>query len=253
MDSLLSLFTLNKANPVSAWFAFVFGLGSVICTVSVGIPQLVNLLKTKKTPEGTNFVTFWVFFSGIVGWMLIGAWDPAEVKMSVAAYANIVSAFILSYTIFFSYKYSDKKNIQKKAPLALMFSLGISTLAATLSIWALVADLHMPDKLMSVMIVLFPLLTTLSFLPVVFKSLEQKKFQGMSPGMLYTLLAINIFWMLYWITLAINRGDAGSDILTAMVWQTLALLIYSSQVYLLHMDKCLIRKRILRKRCKTDK
>ncbi|MCS4536617.1 MULTISPECIES: PQ-loop domain-containing transporter [unclassified Mycoplasma] len=230
---LLKLFILDSSHPVSAWFAFIFGVLSVILTISVGIPQFVHLIKTKKTEDGTKFYSFWMFFTGVVGWMLIGAWDPSQVKMTATMFANLVSSFILSGTIFLSYKYSSKIKKQKFSIPALIISLSISTLAASLSIWGYVANKHMPVKLMSVVILIFPMLTSFSFLPGAIKSLEEKKFSGMSKGMLFTLLFINIMWLGYWIFLGINRGDFDSNILTSIVWQSISLSIYSSQVYLM--------------------
>ncbi|BAP00772.1 hypothetical protein MCAL160_0004 [Mycoplasmopsis californica HAZ160_1] len=240
-DFLKNFFTLNPQNKVSAYFAFIFGLSSIILTISVGIPQLVSLLKTKKTSKGVNFYTFWIFFTGVVGWAFIGSWDPNPAKMVAAAYANMVSAFIFSFTIFFSYKYSETTKIRKKAWLSLVISLFISGVITALAIWGIVEKKQMNKHLFDVCIVLFPMLTTLSFFPVALKSLEQKRFTGMSKGMLYTLLFINVAWLLYWISLAFNRNGLDSGIITSITWQTAALLIYLSQVILLikneHDDK----------------
>ncbi|QBF34327.1 hypothetical protein EG856_00020 [Mycoplasmopsis phocirhinis] len=235
--TLLKLFRLDHQHPISAWFAFLFGVLSVILTLSVGIPQLVHLIKTKKTQKETKFYSFWMFFTGVIGWMILGALDTNQTKMSATMFANLISAFILSTTIYFSYKYSEIKKRKKFALKALIISLIVSAIAASISIWGYVKNIHMPVKLMAVLILIFPMLTSFSFLPGAIKSLEEKKFGGMSKVMLYTLLLLNLMWLGYWIFLGINRGDFDSNILTSIVWQSISISIYISQVYLMILNR----------------
>lgn len=247
-QKILDIYTLKADSPISGWIAWVFATISIILTVSIGVPQLVYLLKNKDTGEGVNFYSFWIVLVGAIGWMLIGSWDVAEVKMAASAIANMLSLLLFIFTIFFTYKYARNKAKRKQAWIALTVAVVAVALSSALAIYGLVGkdangnQLRMWPQLHAVCVVVFPMLTTFSFFPSVIKSLEQKRFMGMSKGMLFTLVSINITWIIYRINLGINNKEFTTGLITTMVWQFVSLSIYLSQVYLL------IRQYVINKR-----
>ncbi|MBU4690441.1 hypothetical protein KQ874_01895 [Mycoplasma sp. ES3157-GEN-MYC] len=231
-NTVLGFLNLTSAEPISAWFTWLFGMTSLIFTVLIGLPQLIHLIKTKETSPEVKYYSFWLFFSGIVGWMILGSWDVTNPKMLATAYSNMAASYIFSLTLFFLYLYSPDKSRRKHAWLVLLISMGIAIASTVLSLFGIVQDRHMNPKLMVVAVTIFPMLTTFSFLPSVIRSFENRKFDGMSVPMLICMVCVNFFWLLYWVTLAINRGDLDSNILSAMMWQTISFLIYFSQFIL---------------------
>lgn len=169
--------------------------------------------------------------------MLIGSWDSSPQKMVGAAYANMVCSIIFSFTLFFSYKYSQNIKKRKTSYFVLIITLSISLIAIAFSLWGILANKHFPPTLMRVFLIVFPFLTTTSFLPSALQSFEQKKFGGMSKGMLFTLLFINTTWLLYWIALGFNRNEFNGDIIATIIWQGISFIMYSGLAILVFIEK----------------
>lgn len=49
----------------------ILGILGAITTIGLGIPQLIQQLKTKKTGK-VNFASFWIFYVGITLWVIYG-------------------------------------------------------------------------------------------------------------------------------------------------------------------------------------
>ncbi|MBZ4204536.1 PQ-loop repeat-containing protein [Mycoplasma tauri] len=239
LEQIFGIYTLDANYPISGWIAWTFATISIILTVIVGLPQLIYLLKNKDTGEGVNFYSFWIVFTGSIGWMLIGSWDVAPVKMAASAIANMLSLCLFIFTIYFTYRYARNEQKRKKAWIAALVSSLIVVAASALAIYGLVGKnskgeaLKMWPQLHAVCVVVFPMFTTFAFFPSVIKSLEQKRFMGMSKGMLFTIISINVTWIIYRFNLGINNREFTSGLITTMVWQFVSLSIYLSQVYLL--------------------
>lgn len=229
--------SLDFNKPASAWIAWVFGIVSIILTIGVGVPQLISLIKNKDTGDGIKYYTFWIFFSGILGWTIIGSFDAAETKKLATAIANMVSSIIFAITIFLSYLYSRDQKRKSMAYIIGAFSITLALTIAAVSLYGIIANKRMPGWLMNISVWVFPVLTTFSFLPAAISSFMKGKFEGMSSGMLITLLTLNIGWLGYWIALGLNSSfDFALNM--AIVWQVLALLIYLSLTVLLTVNVC---------------
>ncbi|AIA29735.1 hypothetical protein MCFN_03105 [Mycoplasmopsis californica] len=233
VEKFFNIYNLDKTYLVSGWFAWIFATISITLTVSVGIPQLVYLLKNKDTGEGVNFYSFWIVFVGSIGWMLIGSWDIQPVKMVASSIANMLSLSIFIFTIFFTYKYARDEKKRKQAWKVLIIAALVVAFAANIAIYGLVKDKRMWPQLHAICVIIFPMLTTFSFFPSVIKSLEQKRFMGMSKGMLFTIISINVTWVCYRVAVGFNNNEFTAGLITTMVWQFVSLAIYLSQVYLL--------------------
>lgn len=227
MNKLFNIFTLNKENAAWGWVAIIFGSLAALLTISMGIPQLIHMIKTKKTGS-VKYYSYWTFYFALFFWILVGSFDIDDNKMVVSGYANIICAFIYCFTMWALYHYSDSKK-RRKAQWPILFSLLATTATiSSLGIWGIVTNKHMENNTFSVLMIIIPIITTFAFAPLILKQFETKDFSGMSIFMTLVMASANLAWIIYWIALIGNSRNV-NKLLTPLVWQVISLIIYVAQ------------------------
>lgn len=84
----------------------IFGVLGAIATIGLGIPQLIEQIKTKKTGK-VNYVSFWIFYAGILLWVIYGLFAGADYWQVFVA--NFVCILIYSATMYYIYYYRDDR------------------------------------------------------------------------------------------------------------------------------------------------
>ncbi|KKB26702.1 hypothetical protein MM26B8_04900 [Mycoplasmopsis meleagridis] len=238
MSNLYNFFAITNPNnipavPVIAVFLSIFVF---ITTLSLSIPQLIHLKKEKNTHNDTKFLSYWIFYVGLLGWMLYGGFNIP--KTAASTYANTICAFVQSFVIYYLYKYSTiKKNHKNMALPSLIFTLILNTIVGIISILGLYLKINgsgawsADDRFARFVSTFFPILTCISFLPQVIKSFETKNFSGMSLYMILLFCINNVGWILLFIMQGILTGF--DNLISPLIYQSLSLLIYGMQLQLM--------------------
>ena len=71
----------------------IFGILGALATIGLGIPQLIQQLKTKKTGK-VNFASFWIFYVGILLWIGYGVFALPFIQQQCFIYIIIVKTRI---------------------------------------------------------------------------------------------------------------------------------------------------------------
>ncbi|ENY53909.1 Hypothetical protein MALK_2360 [Metamycoplasma alkalescens 14918] len=237
-------------------FIQIFGALGALTTILLGVPQLIRLMKTKKS-EDPSYVSFWIFYVGILIWIVYGVFTPNENGWYIFL-ANLVCSFIFALTIFYSYHYNLKTTNKQKniviAVISMMQTLVIAFLVVfiILLVQKIQTEFFYPvdangknigkiaffNQTTSLLIGLItPSFTTLAFMPQLIKGLIHKKFQGISPWMLLIFLLNNVWWITFFILSIIKAKKINTEaelstmnaLIGALVWQLLSLTIYSVQ------------------------
>ncbi|PZW01574.1 PQ-loop domain-containing transporter [Metamycoplasma auris] len=234
-------------------FIQIFGAAGAIFTISLGIPQLIRLLKNKKA-ENINYYSFWIFFVGIVIWIIYGVFTPNEDGWYVFL-ANLICGIIFSFTIYYTYAY-NKEITKKQLKIATLFIVLIDLLiAAFFAVFVVLVIQKIQTKMFypkennkiatfsknaSIIIGLItPSLTALAFLPQLVKGFMTKNFHGLSPWMPFLFILNCLSWMLFFTLVVIKAKKPGTDIeesksiinaaIGALIWQSLAVILYTVQ------------------------
>ncbi|RMX36048.1 PQ-loop domain-containing transporter [Mycoplasmopsis fermentans] len=244
MDFIRSSFAINKdVNDGIAVFVAIIGMIACIATISVSIPQLVYLLKRKKTGE-VKFYSFWIFFAALCSWIIFGSFTGEEAKMAAVVYANILCAYVYCVLLFFMYKYDEKVKRNKRKFVVLGITLTLTTICAIVGFVGLYHKnsegngLNFDPNTTAILSQIIPVISTFAFLPQVLKTFEKRDIEGLSVGLILMFVLTNIFWIAYWVSLIIAEGKLTPALTSTLLWQTLSLLIYISQLsMMLHILK----------------
>ncbi|MBN0919521.1 PQ-loop domain-containing transporter [[Mycoplasma] gypis] len=212
----------------------VFGWFAVVVTICLGIPQLVKLLKDKKTGE-ISYVSFWIFYLGLFAWVLFGSFLPGS--LAQVSVANLISIIIYSFTMFFIYFYEQKRKwkMSRKNTLITVSIILIIFCLLSLACTALgIADKDNIYKIhnsaaATVLGAIVPMLTTFAFMPQIILSFKTKNFGGVSAYMILLFLLNNAFWIIYWasrIHMNIVEGQTIIPLIIATIWQITSSIIY---------------------------
>ncbi|WP_027332988.1 PQ-loop domain-containing transporter [Mycoplasmopsis gallinarum] len=228
---MYKFFGITDNNMALSVILIILSLITFGITLSLSIPQLIHSIKVRKTHPDTKYYSFWLFYVGLLGWIIFGGFG--QQKLASALYANSICVFIYSFVLFFLYKDSIKKWRQKNALWVLVGTLIFNSLIVILSFLAFYGVIHdFSNPKYTSLDLLFaqitPMLTTFAFLPQILKGFETKNFGTMSKGMVLIFTANNIFWILYFIFTGIN-DKAFESLISPLIFQTLSLVIYGSQ------------------------
>ncbi|WP_029906450.1 hypothetical protein [Mycoplasmopsis opalescens] len=224
---LYNLFNLN--NDSKGTVALVFGVIAIFTTAFIGLPQLIVLLKNKKTSANTPYYSYWIFYVGLIGWIFIGSYDYSDPKLLASAYTNIIAGLIYTLTMIFLYRYSTGKR-RKFWYIPLIITVAITLTSSILAIIGIVYEFHMNEKIFTVVIQIVPVVTTLSFFPHLIKGFQNKKFDGISEWMCGLFITTNVFWNCYWFSMVAIKGLTPA-LISTIIWQTFSLLIYASILF----------------------
>ncbi|MFV9451726.1 PQ-loop domain-containing transporter [Mycoplasma sp. 4463] len=239
-----------------------FGIIKWICAITVislSIPQLLKILKDKKTGP-VNFVSFWIFHIGILLWVIWGATDKNNEKFITVMVADgvgiLVNGIMTGLLYYYKKEFTNKQKLQGYlAVLATWIIAGIFTVfyiidygrAGSQKDPYIIGKLH--DSISTAMGFIFPAFTTFAFLPQLITSFKTKQWQGVSYWMYVLYVVNNIIWIVYWILLILINEIKGLSITSAiggLVWQSISLTLFSIQLgFTLH-DKFTTQKTTVR-------
>ncbi|MBN4089541.1 PQ-loop domain-containing transporter [Mycoplasma enhydrae] len=231
-------------------FIQIFGALGAIITISLGIPQLIRLTKTKVV-EKPNYYSFWIFYVGLVIWIIYGVFTPNEDGWYVFL-ANLFCSIIYSFTMFFLYHYNKELNKKQKTWAYVSIALTeLFVISLTVVFFILVdqklktGTFYNKDGLISffdqttslVIGLITPSFTTLAFMPQLIKGLKTKQFKGLSPWMPFLFIINNTLWIIFF-SLSIQRARILSSpeslstlngLIGALIWQVLSSIVYTLQ------------------------
>ncbi|WP_322912908.1 PQ-loop domain-containing transporter [Mycoplasmopsis felis] len=204
----------------------------VACLVaSLGIPQLISLLKSKRTGK-INFISFWIFHLGILLWVI---WSSLGSDYLLSTFvANSVCLTINSITLYFLYHY--KREFNKNQKLAgLIGILFVYFIGIIFFVLKFTISYRWQSDVQTTMSLIFPSFTTLAFLPQLIYSLRKKIWKGISIWMYVLYEVNNLFWILYWILNLVHLGVEGA-LIGALIWQTISFTLFGIQFYFTLID-----------------
>ncbi|VEU78150.1 PQ-loop domain-containing transporter [Mycoplasmopsis columbinasalis] len=240
MDKVFEIYKINPLNEISGWIAFVFGLLATIITASLTIPQLVEIVKTKKIHPETKYYQYWIFFVALIGWMVYGAFQ----NLIASFIANIICLYIYSVYMYFLYKYrplrvseaekNEKAKVlhkkrERNAIIVIAITLTLSSAFLIVAILKLALPFNVSEELNKVLAQIVPMLSVFAFLPQIIRNFETKRFNTISTPMVTIFVVNNVVWIIYFFFIGYNQGSL-SDLISPITWQALSLMLYSSQL-----------------------
>ncbi|AKA50165.1 hypothetical protein VO56_02880 [Mycoplasmopsis gallinacea] len=200
-----------------------------ILVISLSIPQLLKLLKDKKTGN-ISFTSFWVFHIGILLWVMYGALHPSNLWTVVLA--DGISLFVngLMTILLYHYKteFSKKQKMYGYLGVIATFIIGIIFIV----IYLAAKNVRIPDSGASIFSAIAPGLTTLAFTPQLWMSLKTNNWKGISIYMFLLYVINNIFWIVLWIVkikIDLFESKPIVNLAISLTWQTISLTLFSIQ------------------------
>ncbi|QJG66891.1 PQ-loop domain-containing transporter [Mycoplasma phocoenae] len=233
------LLSTNNAQATTSFFdiANYASYIAAFITIVIGVPQLIKLLKDKKTGK-ISFVSFWVFLLGLVCWVIYSAIMPGD--MLSIAISNTLSLTVYSLTMFFLYKYSKshfatEKQYKKTFIIATTVIILVLIGSWILSILGIIKITpRISSKIVQTMIgLIFPAFTCLAFMPQIILSFVKKDFSGVSIYMSILFMLNNILWIMFWtaqLLLAQQNNEPIVSFITALTWQSVSMVIFTTQM-----------------------
>ncbi|WP_027121502.1 PQ-loop domain-containing transporter [Mycoplasma leonicaptivi] len=203
---------------------------SAVIVMTLGIPQLIKLLTTKNTGK-VNFISFWIFHTGILLWLI---WSSLGSPLLLSTFvANTVCLVIHSIMLFFLYYYK-KEYSQTKKMIGYMGIGAMLAVGATFFVlhWIL-GEVYTKDA-QTTMGLIFPAFTTLAFLPQLIFSIRKNAWKGLSIWMFVLYELNNIVWILFWIfSIIYNISIKGSigPFVGGLIWQLISFTLFGIQFY----------------------
>ncbi|EGV00468.1 hypothetical protein MCSF7_02918 [Mycoplasmopsis columbina SF7] len=222
---LFKLFEIDGSHTFTAIMALIFALATTIVTSSLSVPSLINIIKNKKVSSDTKYYSLWIFYAALAGWTLFGGFQGLIAPLI----SNIIAVFSNSVYLYFVHKYSNLKKKNRMALGVLITTLLFDTFITSLALSAAILKWQIPNALRLIFAQIVPMLSTFAFLPQILKDFETKNFKAMSLGMVWVFVINNILWICYFIFIGLNKNEM-EILISPLVWQTLSLFIYSSQL-----------------------
>ncbi|ADE19730.1 PQ-loop domain-containing transporter [Mycoplasma crocodyli] len=234
---------LDLLITISSWI-------TVVITTSLSIPQLIKLIRDKKTGN-VNFISFWIFHLGIMLWLVYGAFSTKENPYMLlnVIIADGISIFINGVMMYLLYHYKKEINLTKKLIAGGFIILTWLVSIALILIWSLSSTIRITSQQALVFSLIAPSLTTFAFVPQLIQSIKTKNWKGVSHWMIFLFTINNIVWIVFWVGNIIKVSNAGNpiyDLIGALIWQSISLAIYSYQyvatLYYNNLDKKKLQK-----------
>ncbi|AYK04500.1 hypothetical protein D9D13_00775 [Metamycoplasma hominis] len=236
----------------------LFGIFGSIVTICLGIPQLIRLKKTKNTGK-VSFTAFWVFYYGILAWLVLGVFTSSENSWYLFL-SNFACVTITSFTVFYLYWYYEK--LTKKMLIRAIVGISINQVISLIFLCLFFVTVYqklkfgkfypdnsiipvLPGNAQLAFGLICPAFTSAAFFPGLIVSLIKKEEISLSPWMALVYMLNNTFWILYF-SLNIVYSKFGVDqaalnsmpgFIGGLVWQLLALGMFAFQFGVtLHFD-----------------
>ncbi|AWX42768.1 PQ loop repeat [Metamycoplasma cloacale] len=222
----------------------VFGILASVCTVGLGLPQLIHQLKKKETGD-VNFISFWVFYLGLLVWIIFGTFQSGNIGDKPYIFiANFICIFFYSMTMYFVYYYHKKVQLATKRKVLIPIILVILASIAFLLIFifrvykvfkigvdANGSDIYFDPNFGENGTLIFgfiaPSFTTFAFLPQIIQNFKNKDFSGITPYMPLLYIINNTFWILNFSLLIAMIGDKAA--IGGLAWQIISTIIFGTQ------------------------
>lgn len=209
----------------------VFQWMTIISVLLLSLPQLIKVVKEKEAKH-VNFFSFWVAHIGIVLWVIYGSLNKSDTWNVIAADGS--SLFINGVGMYYLHKYDVNRTSKKFfwANFSILLTFVVAIVFAALHF--AIKEFRVSDKVSLIFSLVAPAFTTLAFVPQYIYSIRTKQWQGVSYWM-YALYVINNFiWISYW-SLLIRKEqlDGNFDLINlygALTWQSISLVLFSSQL-----------------------
>ncbi|AWX69732.1 PQ-loop domain-containing transporter [[Mycoplasma] anseris] len=212
----------------------VFGILGAICTIGLGLPQLIHQLKVKKTGD-VNFVSFWVFYLGLLVWIIFGTFQSGDITAKPYIFvANFVCIMFYSATVYFVYYYHPKVQTKTKKliliPILLViFSSLILFVVFVLRATNVILKADFGETGTKIFGFIAPSFTTLAFLPQIIQNFKNNDFSGVTPYMPLLYLFNNANWILNFSLLIASSHDSAS--IGGLTWQIISSIIFGIQFF----------------------
>ncbi|TPI01328.1 SemiSWEET family transporter [Mycoplasma struthionis] len=238
-------------------FIQVFGILAAITTICLGFPQLLHLRKTKKTGN-VNYLSFWIFYFGLLVWLVLGVFGGNEDGWYIFV-ANFICTIIYSFTMFYLHYYDQnrKEKTLSKVVIAItffvLFTIAMFAVFSVLVYHKIKFNKFYPEKgaLIKWMTgteslifgLIAPSFTTLAFMPQLIISFKNKDFKGLTPWMPSIFLVNNTWWIIFFSLSIVNAKNQGLGLqdgaMTAfiggLIWQIISTIVYAIQLaFILH-------------------
>lgn len=223
-------------------FNDISNYATIIFTVALSIPQLIKLLKDKKTGE-INFYSFWIFHIGICLWVFFGALSNTENPyiLKNVVIADGVSCLLNGLMTYMLYRF--KKEFSKKVKLyAALGVLASWIITGTMVIlYITLPNFRLTPLQNSIFGAIAPAFTTFSFLPQLITSIKTKQWRGITSWMFVLYEVNNIFWIIFWTT-SMGLNGILWDLVIGLAWQIVSLCIYAYQLTMTVIDEQKFKK-----------
>lgn len=224
-----------------------FEIITSICIIVISIPQLVKILKEKKT-ENISFTSFWIFHLGILFWIIFATFAPGPNYLSTLI-SETIAILINAALMFCIYWYLP--NVTKKK---LIISQIANSLTVVISIVCMFLHFFLPDVRMNgtvaaVLNLIGPAGVTLPFTPQLIKSFKTKQWEGISVWLLILYTINNIAWIVFFavgIKIELITSPNTNNYLNwvgGLVWQVIGFILFDIQLWFT--VKALIEKKKL--------
>ncbi|QCZ36862.1 PQ-loop domain-containing transporter [Mycoplasma nasistruthionis] len=235
---------LNITYNIFLWLSAVF-------VISLSVPQLVKLLKDKKTGP-VSFTSFWIFHIGILLWVVYGATAKQNDLFLNVIVADGIGLFVNGIMTGLLYYYKREFTSEQKlyGYLGILATWAIGTIFIglyfaeyNLGHGAAVSGafkFKVPEEATLIFGFVFPAFTTLAFLPQLIQSFKTGQWQGVSYIMYLLYVINNIVWIIWWglgFAIAANNNDSYLGLIGGITWQIISLILFSIQLTFTLIDK----------------
>ena len=200
---------------------FAFQILTTILIILISLPQLIKLLKEKRTGQ-VSYTSFWLYHYGILFWVFFAAFAPGQMQYPdgqmhspyiSTLIGETIAVFINGAMLFLLYYF--KQGMAKKNIIIAAVIISINLLAA---VAFLVVHFTTPQQDLidingeviqkaprlnaiaaTVLSLIGPMGVVLPFTPQLIKSFKTKQWQGVSYWMYIMFTINNICFLVFWI------------------------------------------------------
>ncbi|MEE3928573.1 PQ-loop domain-containing transporter [Mycoplasmopsis ciconiae] len=203
---------------------------TVITTPALSIPQLLKLLKDKKTGE-VNFISFWVTHFGIFIWLLWGVFSTSSspfIQKNVVI-ADGIALILSGITMFLLYFYVPNKNKNHVIGASLVVLATFIAAIGLIVYYFVYPSMRISVQQSLVFGFIAPAFTTFAFVPQLITSIKTKNWKGVSSWLYFLFVVNNIVWILFWILNLVQTKGTETHLYAGLVWQIISLSLFSYQ------------------------
>ncbi|MBG0730860.1 hypothetical protein [Mycoplasma sp. 'Moose RK'] len=203
-------------------FIDIIGWIATILTGTIGLPLVSNTFITKKPPK-VSHLSWWIYYFGIFSFAFFGL-AVSDLKMIITqVLSGLTTVIFLLQVYFFALKSRFSQNIIFIV-LALLIYAGV-LLAGILHVTNVFAQKQLlpASKYLGI---ISGFCVNIAFLPQTFNGIRQKTLVFIPIFFIINLFLLNLSWVIYE-SLSLSSKP---DLLTALIFQSIGLLIATIQM-----------------------